>query len=107
MNAPLEIVLAELRSRLQTVFGQRLDRVILFGSRARGDADPDSDIDVMIVLKEPSEAIGLDRDRCSVVTADISLKYGAVISTILTDDGRLARSGLPLYRNVRREGVVV
>ena len=36
------------------------ERVILFGSRARGDADPDSDIDLVILEAEP---FGPDRDR--------------------------------------------
>jgi predicted nucleotidyltransferase len=50
MNAPLDMVLREYRARLEQIYGPRLVRLVLFGSRARGDAEPDSDIDVMIVL---------------------------------------------------------
>jgi predicted nucleotidyltransferase len=107
MNAPLEIVLAELRSRLQTVFGQRLDRVILFGSRARGDAEPDSDIDVMIVLKEPGADSGDDRDRYMQIAAELSLKYDAVIIPFLTDASTYVSSDFSIYQNIRREGIAL
>jgi predicted nucleotidyltransferase len=38
-------------------FGQELDRVIVFGSAARGDAGPSSDVDLMVVLKRPVAAV--------------------------------------------------
>lgn len=42
----------ELRDRLQKTFGNRLDRVVLYGSFARGEATSESDMDVLVVLKE-------------------------------------------------------
>lgn len=49
-NADLKKVLAELRRRLATLYGSRLARIVLFGSYARGDAEPGSDIDVLSPL---------------------------------------------------------
>jgi predicted nucleotidyltransferase len=107
MNAPLETVLADFRARLKALYGPRLERVILFGSRARGDAEPDSDIDVMIVLKQRVEDRGAERERYMNVAADLSLKYDAVIMPFLTDMRTLAASDFSLFENVRREGVAV
>ena len=107
MNAPLETVLADLRSQLTALYGPRLDRVILFGSRARGDAEPDSDIDVMIVLKQRVDDRGPERERYMAVAADLSLKYNTVLMPFLTDARTYATSDFSLFDNVRREGVPV
>jgi predicted nucleotidyltransferase len=107
MNAPLESVLSEVRLRLQAVFGPRLDRLILFGSRARGDAEPDSDIDVMIILKDPVDDRGPVRDRYMKVAADLSLEFETVIMPFLTDAHTYASSDFSIYLNIRREGVTI
>lgn len=51
-------VLGDLAGRLKERYGEQLERLAVFGSRARGDADEDSDIDVLIVLRVPREAEG-------------------------------------------------
>ena len=51
MNAKEMEILRRLKSRLKEKV--KLDRVVLFGSRARGNADPDSDMDVLVLLNEP------------------------------------------------------
>ena len=43
-------VLTRFRRELDDIYGDRLERVVLFGSRARGDANPDSDYDVALFL---------------------------------------------------------
>ena len=70
-------VLEELKERLSAAYGERLHAVVLFGSEARGDARPDSDIDVLVVLE--------------TLTGD----YGE----------ELERGDSPLLREVRRSGV--
>ncbi len=49
-------VLDDFVSRLRGHFGERVGRVAVFGSRARGDVSADSDIDLLIVLKIPEDA---------------------------------------------------
>jgi predicted nucleotidyltransferase len=51
-------VLMQFRSALDQLFGTRIDRVLLFGSRARGDAHPDSDYDVAVFLKSLDDRWG-------------------------------------------------
>lgn len=62
MNDRLQTILAELRRRLQALYGPRLVRLVLFVSQARGDAEPGSDIDVLVVLH-------------GAVAAELSLEY--------------------------------
>lgn len=47
-----EPILMRLRTALDQIYGPRIERVVLFGSRARGDASPDSDYDVAVCLHD-------------------------------------------------------
>jgi uncharacterized protein len=51
-------VLTDFADRLRAHFGDRLERVVIFGSRARGDVHEESDIDVLVLVREPLEAEG-------------------------------------------------
>ncbi|MBI3710736.1 MAG: nucleotidyltransferase domain-containing protein [Proteobacteria bacterium] len=104
MNAPLETILADLRSRLAAAYGPRLEQVVLFGSRARGDARPDSDIDVMIVLSGPLDC-WQEVQRTSQLTSELSIRYDTDISRVFATPAQYARAAGSFYENVRREGV--
>jgi uncharacterized protein len=56
MQPELTTLLAQLQAELQRTLGDNLIRAILYGSRARGDAAPDSDVDILIVLRQ-AEAV--------------------------------------------------
>ena len=49
-----DVVLSRFRAALAETYGDRLERVVLFGSRARGDARPDSDYDIAVFIREPN-----------------------------------------------------
>ncbi len=106
MNMPISIILDELRDRLQDLYGTHLERLILFGSRARGDADPESDIDVLAVLSDERE-IDEKQERVREIICQLCLEYDTVISCVFTTPEKLDHSGMPFYRNVRREGVPI
>lgn len=106
MNAPLATILAETKARLQALCGDRLQRIVLFGSRARGSAAPDSDIDLLIVLTDMAAIGGLDR-AIDIVMAELSLKYDTVLSASMATQEEIEHDDLPFLDNVRHEGVVV
>jgi predicted nucleotidyltransferase len=100
-------ILTELKEGLVKIYGSRLKGVILFGSYARGEAHPpDSDIDVMIVLKGEFDYWEMNR-LVSGFVADLSLKHDVAISRKFASDLDYANSNMPLFINVRREGVPV
>jgi predicted nucleotidyltransferase len=107
MPANIKKILRELKKGLVTIYGDRLKAVYLFGSFARGEGKlPDSDIDVMIVLKGEFDYWEMDK-RSSELVAKLSLENDVVISTKLASETKYAESKMPLYINVRREGVLV
>ncbi|WP_322742562.1 nucleotidyltransferase domain-containing protein [Gloeocapsopsis crepidinum] len=79
---------------------------MLYGSQARGDAKPDSDIDVLIVLKQPfnySDEI----ERLSFIVSPICLEHNVVISYAFVNVQQLQQGNNAFFRNVQREGVFV
>jgi len=99
-------VLEAFKKEIEKLYGKRLEKIILYGSYARGDATEDSDIDLLIVLKGKVVA-GEEIDRMIDIITEINLKYGVLISVypISKDDYKNVNS--PLLLNVRREGVQV
>ncbi|MEZ4595172.1 MAG: nucleotidyltransferase domain-containing protein [Chloroflexota bacterium] len=100
------IILAELRSQLEELYGNRLVHLVLYGSQARGDALPGSDVDVLVVLAgsvDPATEI----DRVSPITAVLSLEHDIVISCVYISEERYVEENSPLLLNIRREGIVV
>jgi uncharacterized protein len=106
MTEQLKQILTELREQLSALYGDRLDQLILFGSQARGDAEPDSDIDVMVVLKGEVNSYK-ESERVTEITAEISLKYAVLITCIYISADRYSRNDRALFRNVHREGIAL
>ena len=96
----------DLRNHFNELYGKRLVKLMLFGSQARSDADAGSDIDILVVLKEPVNP-GDEITRACPVTADLSLKYDVVISCVFVSEGHFKAEQSPLLINIRSEGVLV
>jgi uncharacterized protein len=76
---PNDPVLARFRAAVTEIYGERIERVVLFGSRARGDAKADSDYDIAVFLKDAGTFTD-DSARLAAVSTDILFDTGAVIS---------------------------
>ena len=105
MTGQLQYILAEFRRGLEHLYGPRLVEVVLFGSQARSDASPDSDIDVMIVVRGAVDSNEEIR-RVSPLASELSLKHDVVISCVHISEEGFRNDESPLLLNVRREGVL-
>lgn len=99
-------ILMPLRDYLKQQYQDRLDRVILFGSQARGEATAASDIDVLIVLHDPVNA-SAELDRTSQFVAQLCLEHNLLISRLFMPRSRFETENSPLLRNIRSEGIVL
>jgi predicted nucleotidyltransferase len=106
MDDSIRTILAELRGRLEALYGPRLRNLVLYGSQARGDADAGSDIDVLVVLDGEVEPCGEIR-RTGPDVAAVSLAYDVAIACFFVSQEQFEREQSPLLMNVRREGVPV
>lgn len=96
-------ILRRYRAALDELFGDRIERVVLFGSRARGDAHEDSDYDIAVFLKDLTDRWREFR-RLADLRADILSGTGVFI------EARPFRAAAyhertPLMREIRRQGV--
>jgi predicted nucleotidyltransferase len=107
MEIRIQTILAELRVLLEACYGERLKRLVLFGSQARGDAEPGSDIDLLVVLAGPVDTVE-EWKRTGDMLYDLMCAHECIlISCIFIDEDRFTTRNGPLLRNVRREGIAV
>jgi len=96
-------VAREVASDLRDLYGERLKRVVLFGSWARGDAHPESDIDLLVVLDEVGSR-RVELDRMSDVLWRHSLQHGTVLTELPVSEAEYRDSDEPILICVRAEG---
>ncbi|MGB2821516.1 MAG: nucleotidyltransferase domain-containing protein [Phycisphaerae bacterium] len=101
-----EQLLREIRARLREAHGERLRGVVLYGSEARGDAQPDSDIDLLVLLDDPVE-YGRDLETNLDALYPLALEIGRRISPKPVSALEYETVTCPLYQVARREGIAV
>src|SRR5436190_15864935 len=96
-------VLTRFRAALDTLYGDRIERVVLFGSRARGDANEESDYDVAVFLNDLTDR-WRELDRLADLRADFLEEADVFIDAKPYPAGAY-RDRTTLMREIRREGV--
>ena len=104
MPVTREQLLSEIKARLAAAYGDRLQGVVLYGSEARGDAGPDSDIDVLVLLDGPVQSWE-DIKRGSDALYSLMLDIGRTIDAMPVDVCQYESGAAPLYVDARREGI--
>ena len=100
-------LLQRIKEALQSLYGTRFRGLVLYGSVARGDDGPDSDIDLLCLLQGPVEN---ESSRIHDATYPLQLEFldnsGRIFSIIPVSEDDYQRR-IPLYMEARKEGVLV
>ncbi len=104
---PVRAVIAEFRQRLQNWYGDRLNKLILYGSYARGDFHGESDIDLLIVLNDSELSKIREMNSIIDLKLDLMIEHSVLLSTkAVTTEDLLTRQNA-IYHFIRREGIEV
>ena len=109
MPQKLEKLLKVYREELEKVTDDKIKKVILYGSYARGDFQPDSDVDVMILVDTSLDGVSsLERKICDV-TYDFNSEHETNIMPVVQSKEHFDywKNADMFYRNVEKEGVVI
>jgi len=97
----------ELKRRLVSELGDRIDSIILYGSVARNEAREESDIDILVIIKDKDIKI---YDKISKIRTDIDLDNNTLTSLVSLSRRELERYielGSPFIESVIEEGVIL
>jgi len=106
MRQELRVILSQLRQEFTRIFGESLEAMYLYGSQARGDASPDSDIDVLVVIRGDFNYFDF-LHQTDEITASLALAHDVVISRVFVSKEKLERSQRPFIINVRKEAMAI
>jgi len=97
-------LLAEFKTRFETIYGERLKGVFLYGSYARGQGGPESDVDILTVLDDWEHYAG-EIDRTGAVASELSLAYGVSISQVFVRERDWLHEDTPFLVNAREDAI--
>ncbi len=91
------------------LLADKIYKIILYGSYARGDFTPESDVDVIILLNCSKDEVRLYRKQISRLSSRIGLQNDVEISILLRDRASYEEGMkvLPFYRNINQEGIIL
>ncbi|GAB4027918.1 nucleotidyltransferase domain-containing protein [Spirosoma koreense] len=103
----LQALSRDVKQALTDLYGDRLDRVILYGSYARGDFHAESDVDYMVVLRDDEVRAGQEIRRMSSVIGPLALTHAIEVSIFPVSLTKYACGYPLLYQAVQQEGIPV
>ncbi len=105
----LKKLLSNLQEKLQSLLGEKLVKVILYGSYANKTFDEESDVDIMVLTDLSEGEIKQIDDRINELVVELSLKYDSLVSIFLKPADQFYKFSdvIPFYKNVLEQGITL
>lgn len=102
-------IILDFSRQVKRILGNKLAKVILYGSYARGDYRENSDVDIMVLTTLTDDEIEKIENKIFDLAFDFEMEYGIDISVILKNEKQFEYwlGALPFYDNVEKEGIVL
>lgn len=102
-------IILDFSRQVKRILGNKLSKIILYGSYARGDFRENSDIDIMVLTTLTDDEIEKIENRIFDLAFDFEMEYGIDISVILKNGEHFEYwlGALPFYDNIEKEGIVL
>ena len=104
MDERIKNLINRIKAHLIKTYGQKIRKVILYGSYVRGQATRDSDIDILVLVDESLNPFEI-RESLSDLLFDILLEEGELVSVIAVSEDFFENYNSPFMLNVKKEGV--
>jgi predicted nucleotidyltransferase len=107
LDGVIRLVVGELCQAMQTLFGNRCKKIVLYGSYARSEQEPYSDIDFMVIVDMDENELRTYDDMVFDKSYEITLKHGVLLSVMSKSEHHFLHwvDVLPFYDNIRKEGL--
>jgi predicted nucleotidyltransferase len=106
MTIAVDPVVKRYRAALDDMYGGRIERVVLFGSRARGDSAADSDYDIAVFLYAITDRFA-EMDRLADLSTEILAETAEFVHAMPYQAGAYNDEHMPLMHEIRADGVVI
>lgn len=100
---------SELNERLQELFGDKLRKIILYGSYAKKRQTDESDIDFIVLVDDTEKNLRNYKYHIAEIMTELSLNYDILVSITEETYSRYEEymEILPFFSSIRKEGVVI
>jgi predicted nucleotidyltransferase len=100
-------IIEEIKDSVFNLYRDKLNKLILFGSYARNDAELESDIDILILTDYSDAEIRKIRNELVKTSSFLDLKYEKVFSFLVVnnEDFNKYSEFVPFYQNIQSEGI--
>ena len=101
------LVIKDFTETMKNHYGDRLSKIILYGSYARGDFNEESDIDFMVLLNDEEVKAMKELSNTNDKVYDLILKHDILVSMFATSIKKFQLATKAFYKFVKKEGVTV
>ncbi len=106
MDEKVEKILKEIKRYLEEKYGDKIKKVILYGSYARGEATEDSDVDVLVVVSDDLDPDDVEEYLVPLI-GNFLAYWGELVTTIVIKESEFLKEQSDFLINVRKEGIPV